>query len=449
MPDFIFKNFVMPAYHSLKHQNRIKYYQQLKKRDSLSREYLLEIQWTKLKALIEHCYENIPYYKKLFDQSDIHPVDIKDLNDYSKIPELKKQNIRDNYTELINPRLNQNQLCYSATGGSTGIPLKIYKSIEDREYGFALRYRSNEWCGWDLGDKAVWLVSDLRRLSESDGFNRKLGLWADRKLVLDTRNTNRLSMFKWVQQMINFNPKHIYGYSTLLGEFAKFIVENNIEIEGMKGVFSTAEPLRLRDTMNQAFNAPVFDQYGCSEIPCIAHECTKGNMHINIDEVLVEFIDVGKGSDIKKMVCTPLYIHGMPLLRYDLGDCASPLLKKCDCGLPYPVMEIKVSRVSDNLLSTNGRLVATSNFGWHLAHITKGVKQFQLIQENFTDFTFKIISTEEVRPENEKAVTDLLHGLLGVADLKIKFEYPETIANSDSGKFRPVISKIVESCNII
>lgn len=451
MEKFIFKNIIIPVFLRLKNQNRLNYYKKITQNNSLSIDELKEIQWHKLKSLINHCYKNIPYYKNLFDENGIHPDDIVDLESYKNIPLLKKQNIRDNSEELIDPRISKKDLCCSSTGGSTGIPVKIYKSREDREYGFAVRYRSNKWCGWEYGDKSAWIVSDTRRLMDSNTFKGKLGSWINRKLILNTKNTNIENMFKWAEQIKKYKPEQVYGYATILGKFARFLIDNNIYLDGIKGVFSTAEILRDRETISKAFNAPVYDQYGASEIPCIAHECPEGNMHINIDEVLVEYIDIKENNEIKKIICTPLYLYGVPLLRYEIGDCVMSTPKKCSCGLNYPVLEIKVSRMSDNLISPHGIIAPSLDFGVHIANMTEGVKQFQLIQENLTDFTFKIVCEEKVRQQNEKIIKEILHKILATkdGDINIKFEYQNYIPNCESGKFRPVISKVIDSQNKI
>ena len=446
MQDFLFKNFIIPAYFNYKGDNRYRYYYDLKGRDFLSVEELKKIQWKRLKLLIEHCYRYIPYYTDLFNRLNITPSDITSYEDYSElIPELTKQGIRENFDNLIDTRLPKNKICTDSTSGSTGIPLLLARSLEDQEFGFALRYRSNTWGGWNFYDKAVWFVSDTRHITELNRLKGKIGLWIKRRLLIDTKNCTKENMYNWVEQIKRFKPKQVYGYSSLLAEFSRFLLENNIKIEGIEGVYSTAEVLRDRETMSKAFNAPVYDQYGASEVPCIAHECKKGNMHINIDEVLVEFVDVEGNSEIKKIVCTPLYIYGMPLLRYDLGDTAIPSAKQCDCGLPYPVMELKVGRLSDNILSPTGKLVSGITFGWYLTDATKGIARFQLVQEDVSHFVINIEGDDRFREENERVIRELIHEMLNTADISLQFEYPDKILSGSNGKYRPIISKVANN----
>lgn len=448
MNNILFKYVIIPIYNKLKGFKRVEYYNLLKKRDSFSIEELNLIQIKRLKKLLKHCYQNVPYYKNLFDKLNIHPEDIKNLSDYSRyIPELTKQDITQNFNDLTDKNIPLDKLCYDSTSGSTGIPFKMLRSKNDQEYGFALRYRSNAWCGWKYYNKSVWFVSDTRHITELYRLKGRISLWIKRRLLINTKKITTENMFKWVKQIEKFKPEHVYGYSSLLAEFSQFIIENNIKITGIKGVYSTAEVLRNREIISKAFNAPVYDQYGASEVPCIAHECKHGNMHINTDEVLIEFVDINKESEIKKIICTPLYLYGMPFLRYELGDTAVPSNKKCYCGLSYPVMELKVGRTSDNIVSPTGKMVSGITLGWYITEATTGIKQFQLIQENLSTFTFRLV-TDDKNFDNDKNIInimDLFYEMLETKDIKIKFDYTDKIFPEKNGKYRPIVSKCLSN----
>ncbi len=47
-------------------------------------------QFKKLKIMLQHVYENVPYYQKLFSVGGITPKDITSLSDFKKIPVLYK-----------------------------------------------------------------------------------------------------------------------------------------------------------------------------------------------------------------------------------------------------------------------------------------------------------------------------------------------------------------------
>ena len=58
----------------------------LRKEQWLGTKELEEIQRKKLVALIKHAYQNVSYYRKLFDSAGIRPEDIKTVKDLPKIP---------------------------------------------------------------------------------------------------------------------------------------------------------------------------------------------------------------------------------------------------------------------------------------------------------------------------------------------------------------------------
>jgi len=444
---FNFEKAATYAYFKYKNYKRLEYYEYLKQRDLLDSDQIKEIQWIKLKELVAHCYYNVPYYTRLFKEIDFHPEDLKDISDFCKIPKLTKQNIIESKYDLIYPKYKPEDLFWESTSGSTGEPLKFARSFTDQEYAFALRYRANAWCDWEPWHRAVWFVSDTRHIAALEKLRGRMALWMMRRLLIDTKNISKQNMFNWVKQIKHFKPVQVYGYSSLLGDFSEFLLENNIRITGVKGVFSTAEPLRKRLAMSQAFNAPVYDQYGCSEIPCIAHECKHGNMHINCDEIFTEFEDIPGSPDIKNIICSPLYMKAMPLLRYEVGDTALPVKKQCDCGLPYPVIEFKVGRVSDNFVNAAGKIISGVTLAWYIVDAVEGVHQYQVIQNSLTDITVKLVSEEKYIDNNERSIKKLLYELLDTTDLNIKFEYLDRINYEKNGKFRPIISKVTNNSN--
>jgi len=66
----------------------------LKRNECLSPEALERLQWRKLKRLLRHAYDNVPYYHHLFNEARITPEDIKSRQDLSKIPITTKTQTR-------------------------------------------------------------------------------------------------------------------------------------------------------------------------------------------------------------------------------------------------------------------------------------------------------------------------------------------------------------------
>jgi|GEM_PF-4254832 len=50
-----------------------------------------------MKWSLKHAYDNVPFYRKSFDDAGVHPDDLTSLSDLAKFPFTVKQDLRDNY----------------------------------------------------------------------------------------------------------------------------------------------------------------------------------------------------------------------------------------------------------------------------------------------------------------------------------------------------------------
>ena len=120
---------IIPLAERLKGRNLTGEIRFLSSTEWLSEKDLYDLQSNKLKRLIEHCYRNVPYYKRVFDERGITPEDIQSREDLAKLPILTKQIIKDNYNDLIAQDIASRKSFDGSTGGSTGIPLHFKKDV--------------------------------------------------------------------------------------------------------------------------------------------------------------------------------------------------------------------------------------------------------------------------------------------------------------------------------
>ena len=102
--------------------------------------------------------------------------------------------------------------------------------------------------------------------------------------------------------------------------------ENSIIGIFPKAIITSAETLfdYQRETIEEVFGCPIFDQYGCAEQVVFVSQCEKGNYHIHPEFGFVEFLrDDGNRAQVgepARLICTGFTNHAMPLIRYDIGD---------------------------------------------------------------------------------------------------------------------------------
>ncbi|HTI24454.1 MAG TPA: phenylacetate--CoA ligase, partial [Kutzneria sp.] len=65
--------------------------------ERLSVDELHALQLDRLQWTLKHAYENVPFYRKKFDEAGVRPQDCRDLADLAGFPVTTKHDLRDNY----------------------------------------------------------------------------------------------------------------------------------------------------------------------------------------------------------------------------------------------------------------------------------------------------------------------------------------------------------------
>jgi phenylacetate-coenzyme A ligase PaaK-like adenylate-forming protein len=140
----------------------------------------------------------------------------------------------------------------------------------------------------------------------------------------------------WVQSL---RPTHLVGYASVIGRLARAAAAGELEIAPVR-VSTNSEPLAAedRDAIGDAWNAPVHNLWGSTEIGVQAVGCGHGEgLHVCEDEVVLERVDasgqpVGPDQAAARTLATGLAGTAFPFIRYDLGDEVSLLQEPCPCG---------------------------------------------------------------------------------------------------------------------
>lgn len=92
-----------------------------------SPEEIKRIQQEKLRRLVKHSYEKVPYYRRLFDSMSLKPEDIQSTEELTKLPLLSKKTIKNfPLKQMIAKGIDIKRCRTATTSGSTSVPLQIY-----------------------------------------------------------------------------------------------------------------------------------------------------------------------------------------------------------------------------------------------------------------------------------------------------------------------------------
>ena len=87
-----------------------------------------------------------------------------------------------------------------------------------------------------------------------------------------------------------------------------------------------------QDASKEAFGCKIVSEYGAAETGLIAFECPNGNMHINVENVIVELDNDGE------IIVTNLASYSFPVIRYKLSVAVTLSDVQCSCGRAHPVI---------------------------------------------------------------------------------------------------------------
>jgi phenylacetate-CoA ligase len=312
-------------------------YVQLKSSEHWSIDDLKSNQLRKLQALLNHAYANSEYYRNKFDSSGFSPDQLDTLEDLQLVPMSTKDEVLTN-AELIQvkPSGNDEALFYSETSGSTGKPLVFYRNKEWDAWHNASVLRGLSWHG----------VLPWERNGYLWGYN--IALKKRLKIKILDLLQNRFRLFSYKKKDVELftqeleSAKYLTGYSSMIYEVSKSINSSNSAHKyNLKLLKGTSEKIyeSYQIEAQKAFGKRIVSEYGSAEGGIIAFECLYGNMHINMETVIVEEVD-------NEICLTNLVSTSFPIVRYKLGDYIEiDYQVKCQCGMAHPVIKEVTGRV--------------------------------------------------------------------------------------------------------
>ena len=93
--------------------------------ETASIDELRELQLKRLQWSVTHAYSNVAHYKASFDKAGVHPGDIQNLSDLTKVPFTVKTDLRANYPFGLFAVPREQVVRIHASSGTTGQPTVV------------------------------------------------------------------------------------------------------------------------------------------------------------------------------------------------------------------------------------------------------------------------------------------------------------------------------------
>jgi phenylacetate-CoA ligase len=412
-----------------------------------SPERIRHIQLTALKSLLQHAYENVPYYRESIDAQGLNVTNLHRIANFRRLPVLTKTIINQNQKSLTAANVSRTDLIDCSTSGSTGQALRFKYDMHAWSYRRAAQIRNRQWLGIQLGDRVASLWGAPIDINKAESLRGRLHRYISNTMTLSAYDLKPVTMDGYIDRLARFQPRLISSYPGPLTVFANHVQQTAQSISGLRALLCSAETLYpwQKHTIERAFEKPVYNFYGCREFGAIAQECVyRQGLHVNQERFLIEIVDedmqpVPRGES-GELLITDLQNFGMPFIRYRIGDTSSWQHGTCQCGRNLPRLKHLEGRTLDVVQTPSGNRLG-GTFWTLLFRSRPGIDQFQVVQEHLDSVLITYVKTLEGNEPPLDYFTKKIKQACGAA-MNVTFQQAETIPKTASGKHRFVVSKL-------
>ena len=421
--------------------------------ETAPREVLHWIQSRRLVKMVENCYNNVPLYKKRFDEMGLLPGDIKSIDDIHKLPFTYKTDLRDNYPFGMIAVPKEQLVRIHASSGTTGKQTVV-------------GYTKNDIDVWAKGAARALVAagatkSDYIHVSYGYGlFTGGLGLHYGADMLgataipVSSGNTKRQVdiLRDYGSDFLCCTP----SYAMYIGETVRDMGIDPKTLKLRGGIFGAeAWSENMRREIEKILDIKAYDIYGLSEIagPGVSFECKEQTgMHINEDFFYPEIIDPETGEQLPdgeygELVFTCIGKEALPLLRYRTRDICKLSHKPCSCGRTLVKMSKTRGRTDDMLI-----IRGINVFPSQVEHVLLSLNMepnYQIIvdrKNNLDTMEVQVEMSDQMFSDKVRNLEDVEHNIaaalqstLNIA-AKIRLVEPKSLPRSE-GKAKRVIDK--------
>ena len=436
---------VFPLHERLKHHDTVAVRRQLEQTQWWSPDRLAQLQLQRLRSLLQHAQQHVPYYRELFARTGFEPAAVTSLADLQRLPFLGKAEIRANPDALKAD--NAVGLARFNTGGSSGEPLIFFIGNQRVSHDVAAKWRATRWWGVDIGDPEIVVWGSPIELTAQDRV-RALRDTLLRTELLPAFEMSAAKLDGFVARIRERRPKMLFGYPSALSHIARHAEKRGMRMDelGIKVAFCTSEKLydHQREAIERIFGCAVANGYGSRDAGFIAHQCPSGGMHLTAEDIIVEIVDadgrVLPAGEAGEIVVTHLATGDFPFIRYRTGDVAVMDTASCACGRGLPMLKEIQGRATDFVVARDGTVM----HGLALIYILRDLPQvagFKIMQESLDLTRVQVVPGPGFDADITRHIQRGLAARLGEG-VHIEVEEVNEIAPEKSGKYRYVLSKV-------
>ena len=328
------------------------------------------------------------------------------------------------------------------TSGTSGTPLKVYRSLDSVLWESAFIERQFRWAGYRPGMPRAYLRGDtvvpINKSAPPYWFYNRY----NNQLVLSSRHLREPCVDALIQELERFSPFMLQAYPSTAYELAVLLDQRNTSLK-IPYVLTASEPLypHQRQLIEARLGAQVMEYYGMAERVAYAGDCEHGNLHVNTDYSYVEIVDDDgvptKGDGY--IAGTTFHNTVMPLVRYRVSDRTRWRMEECPCGRSYPVIEPVTGKFEDTLYGARGQRISPSvvTFIFKSLH---GIQRSQVAQVGAREWEIRVVPAAGYDQFQRKRLVENVRELVD-PDISVTIREVDDIARTSAHKYRWIVNE--------
>ena len=317
LPEFVKSVVAKPIRNKLiKNQVFLDTYAELVDAEKWSDDLIMTKQFELLKRTCIEAYENIPFYKKEFDEVGFDPYHFSSFEEFtSKVPTINKEIVLQNMDSLQNPNISDD---YPATtGGSSGTRLQVNNAWSTFYKENAFHFHFMSIYGYDFKKSKVLLLAG----EESESLTSSSPLY--NMVRVSGRHLNPNNMGEAVKFVNKFKPEFIIGLPSATYYFCRQLRNGGYKLaKPIQHVFFRSENInpQQRKYIEETLNCKCHAYYGSTERIAWGEEMEEKNgIPVYRFNKLYGYTEAG-GEDGISLISTGFINPKMPLIRYKTDD---------------------------------------------------------------------------------------------------------------------------------
>jgi len=443
------KSILKPAYHRL--PARISYgpsfsptLKLLAESEQWDQQRLIDYQISKLRVMLRHCAEHVPYYRRTFREVGFDPDNFRSLSDLRVLPLLDKETIRSRPQDFLADNISRRRMLYFTTGGTMGQPLGLYnlKHSGGRERAFIYK----QWA-------RVGFRHAAGRAMLRGGVVLSKRHWkyeaSERAFVFSNFHMTPENVAEYARVMRSKKLDYLHSYPSAVIDFARHLKQLDIETPRFRAILAASENIYpgQREFIESFFGTRLFSWYGHTENTILAGECEVSSLyHIfpeyGVAEVIKKDCSAAEHEgEMGELVGTSLDNFAMPLIRYRTDDWAVTGPDHCSCGRSYKLLRETYGRWHQEMLVGKlDNLISVTALNVHNDVFDK-VQQLQFYQREKGKVELRIRRKPGYSERDSGRIIAALNEKMGDT-MEVSLNYTDEISLMPRGKFRFVVREI-------